>query len=178
MGRGSKDPAGVNAMRGSEGHIRRGPMTLHDYWDILRRSWLLIVPTTVAGRPGRPRPSLLIRPRSTRPRRSSSSPCSPPSEVSGAYTGGLYVQQRIKSYVTVVDSPGVLEPVIDELDLDTKYTQLTDRSRRRTRPTPSCSTSWPPTPTRRRPRRSPTPPPSPWPRRSSAWRPPSPAPSP
>ena len=43
-------------------------------------------------------------------------------EISGAYTGGLYVQQRIESYVTVVDTPAVLDPVIDELDLDTSYT--------------------------------------------------------
>ena len=41
-----------------------------------------------------------------------------------AYTGGLFVQQRVKSYVDVVDSPAVLEPVIEELGLDSTYIGL------------------------------------------------------
>ncbi|TXH32574.1 MAG: polysaccharide biosynthesis tyrosine autokinase, partial [Actinobacteria bacterium] len=41
-----------------------------------------------------------------------------------AYSGGLFVQQRVKSYVDVVDSPAVLEPVIEELGLDSTYIGL------------------------------------------------------
>lgn len=101
-------------------------MTLHDYWDILRRSWLLVVATTVAGAAAALGLSLLMTPVYQAQAQLFVSVQSA-DEISGAYTGGLYVQQRIKSYVTVVDSPGVLQPVIDELDLDTKYPALTSQ---------------------------------------------------
>ena len=101
-------------------------MTLQDYWDILRRSWLLILGTTVAGAAAALGLSLLQTPIYQAQSQLFVSVQSS-DDVSGAYTGGLYVQQRIKSYVTVVDSPAVLEPVIDELDLDTAYSPLTSQ---------------------------------------------------
>ena len=101
-------------------------MTLQDYWDILRRSWLLILGTTVAGAAAALGLSLLQTPIYQAQSQLFVSVQSS-DDVSGAYTGGLYVQQRIKSYVTVVDSPAVLEPVIDELDLDTAYGPLTSQ---------------------------------------------------
>ena len=82
-------------------------MTLHDYWDILRRSWLLVVATTVAGAAAALGLSLLMTPVYQAQSQLFVSVQSS-EDVSGAYTGGLYVQQRMKSYVTVVDSPGVL----------------------------------------------------------------------
>ena len=45
-------------------------------------------------------------------------------DVAAAYQGGLLVQQRIRSYAEVVDSPAVLEPVIDDLDLDSTPADL------------------------------------------------------
>ena len=38
--------------------------------------------------------------------------------VKGWRAGGLFVQQRVKSYVDVVDSPAVLDPVIQDLGLE------------------------------------------------------------
>src|SRR4051794_33342107 len=37
--------------------------------------------------------------------------------VAGAYTGSLFTQQRVKSYVNFVSSPKVAQTVIDDLDL-------------------------------------------------------------
>lgn len=93
-------------------------MTLRDYWEILRHSWLLIVATTLAGGLAAVALSLLTTPVYQGQSQLFVSVQSA-EEISGAYTGGLFVQQRIKSYVVLVDSPGVLEPVIEELDLDT-----------------------------------------------------------
>jgi len=45
-------------------------------------------------------------------------------DVAAAYTGGLLVQQRIRSYAEVVKSPAVLEPVIDDLELQTTAADL------------------------------------------------------
>jgi polysaccharide biosynthesis transport protein len=98
-------------------------MPLRDYWEILRRSWMLIVGTTVVGGLAALGLSLLKTPLYQAQADLFVSVQSA-DEISGAYTGGLYVQQRIKSYVTLVDTPGVLEPVIDQLGLDTTSTEL------------------------------------------------------
>jgi len=42
------------------------------------------------------------------------------------FTGASYTLQRITSYVQLIDSPEVLQPVIDELDLDTTVQELAD----------------------------------------------------
>lgn len=92
-------------------------MTLGTYWDIIRRSWKLLVVTTVLFTVA----ALLLSLRMTPMYQATAQlfvSVRSSDGISGAYTGGLYVQQRIKSYVTVVDSPGVLQPVIDELQLD------------------------------------------------------------
>jgi capsular exopolysaccharide synthesis family protein len=99
------------------------PVTLLDYWHILRRSWLLILGTTVFGAAVATALSLAQTPVYQAQAQLFVSVQSG-DEISGAYTGGLYVQQRIKSYVTVVDSPGVLEPVIEDLGLDTTPSRL------------------------------------------------------
>lgn len=38
--------------------------------------------------------------------------------VAGAYTGNLFTQQRVRSYVQFIDSPTVTSDVVDRLDLD------------------------------------------------------------
>lgn len=101
-------------------------MSLREYWVIARRSWLLIVSTTLAGALATLGLSLLMTPLYQAQSQLFVSVQSA-DEISGAYTGGLYVQQRIKSYVTVVDTPSVLEPVIDQLDLDMTYVQLAEQ---------------------------------------------------
>jgi receptor protein-tyrosine kinase len=45
-------------------------------------------------------------------------------DASDPFTGATYTLQRITSYVQLVDSPDVLGPVIEELDLDTSVNAL------------------------------------------------------
>jgi capsular exopolysaccharide synthesis family protein len=100
-------------------------MTLHDYMALLRRSWLLITVSTLLGIGLGVAASLLSTPVYSATAQLFVSVQSAEGEgVGTAYTGGLFVQQRIVSYTEVVDSPGVLEPVIDELDLVTTPTAL------------------------------------------------------
>lgn len=98
-------------------------MTLQDYATILRRSWLLIVISTVVGLLIGLILSLLTTPLYQASAQMFVSVKST-SAVGEAYSGGLFVQQRVKSYIDVVDSPAVLEPVIAELGLDMPYTAL------------------------------------------------------
>lgn len=51
----------------------------------------------------------------------------PGADSEAAYNGALFLQQRVKSYLAVVDSPAVLEPVIDELQLQTTPAALAAR---------------------------------------------------
>lgn len=101
-------------------------MTLRETWEILRRSWLLVVTTTITGVALALALSLWMTPIYQAQSQLFVS-VQTTDEISGAYTGGLYIQQRIESYVTVVDTPAVLDPVIDELSLDTTYSQLSEQ---------------------------------------------------
>src|SRR5690606_40117579 len=47
-------------------------------------------------------------------------------------TGTTYVQRRVASYANLVRSPQVLEPVIEELGLDTTPGELASRSEEHT----------------------------------------------
>lgn len=98
-------------------------MTLHDYWEILRRSWILIVVSTLVGAGAALGLSMAMTPVYQAQAQLFVSVQSA-DEIASAYSGGLYVQQRIKSYVDVVDSPGVLDPVIEKLALDVSYPTL------------------------------------------------------
>lgn len=100
-------------------------MPLRDYWDILRHSRLLIITTTVVGilialgfslrttPVYQAQAQLFVSVRAT-------------DGIADAYTGGLYLQQRIKSYTTVVDTPGVLEPAAQQLG-DSTAGELADQ---------------------------------------------------
>ena len=99
-------------------------MTLHDYIAILRRSWLLITATTLGGLLAAGGLSLLSTPVYQARAQMFISMSENSGNSSSAYTGALFAQQRVQSYIEVVDSPAVLEPVIDELDLLTTPTAL------------------------------------------------------
>ncbi len=47
-----------------------------------------------------------------------------PGDLGEAYQGGLFAQQRVRSYAQLVDSPDVARPVIRELGLDTTPEEL------------------------------------------------------
>jgi capsular exopolysaccharide synthesis family protein len=98
-------------------------VTLHDYLGILRRSWPLILIATVVGALVALGLSLTMTPIYQAQSQLFVSVKSA-GQVGDAYSGGLFVQQRVKSYVDVVDSPAVLDPVIQDLGLDMTYTQL------------------------------------------------------
>ncbi|MEU9389984.1 Wzz/FepE/Etk N-terminal domain-containing protein [Streptomyces sp. NPDC048324] len=97
-------------------------MDLHDYLDALRRHWRFFVVCVLLGLAGATAVTVLM-PRSytadaqlfvaTR------------DESSGAaYQGGLFTQQRVKSYTRIVTSPAVLDGVIAELGLPTTSDHL------------------------------------------------------
>jgi len=47
------------------------------------------------------------------------STASPALDVSGLVAGSSFSQQRVKSYVQIIDGPATLQPVIDSLKLET-----------------------------------------------------------
>lgn len=98
-------------------------LTLHDYLGVLRRSWVLILVSTIVGTLLGVAASL-----ATTPVYQASSQLfvsvKSTGEVSAAYSGGLFVQQRVQSYVDLANSEGVLQPVVEELGLDTTYRGL------------------------------------------------------
>jgi len=98
-------------------------LTLHDYLTILRRSWPVILIATIVGTLIALGLSLAMTPVYQATSQLFVSVKSA-GAAGDAYTGGLFVQQRVKSYVDVVDSPAVLEPVIEELGLDSTYIGL------------------------------------------------------
>lgn len=101
-------------------------MTLREYWEILRRSWRLIVAATALSAVAAFGLSLAFTPIYQAKSQLFVSVQSA-EEISSAYSGGLFVQQRIKSYVDVVDSPGVLDPVIAKLGIPLSNTELAER---------------------------------------------------
>ncbi len=102
-------------------------MELRDYLAVLRRSWLLILGATLAGLVIAGVMSLLVTPLYQAKTQLFISMADESDGSSSAYTGALFAQQRVKSYTAIVDSPAVLEPVIEDLGLDTTPTALAPR---------------------------------------------------
>lgn len=103
-------------------------MELRDYIQILRKNWVLIAAFAIAGIVIAGVGSLFIRPIYT----STTSvfvAIQTGSTNSGSELnqGSTYVQNQIKSFAQVATSDSVLQPVIDELDLDTTVTDLAER---------------------------------------------------
>ncbi|HRY10476.1 MAG: polysaccharide biosynthesis tyrosine autokinase [Actinobacteria bacterium] len=108
-------------------------MTLHDYLAILRRSWAWVLAATLVGGLLALGASLLMTPIYQSQAQMFVSVKSA-GQVNDAYSGGLFVQQRVKSYVDVVDSPAVLDPVIEDLGLDTTNVELAEQVSAQTPP--------------------------------------------
>lgn len=102
-------------------------MTLHGFVRLIRQSWLIIVITTIAlGSVG-----ALVALVSPPVYRSSSQlfvsiQTSAP-DVSDLAQGNSAAQQKVNSYVQVVHSASVLQPVIDQLKLSTTVPELAER---------------------------------------------------
>jgi tyrosine-protein kinase len=101
-------------------------MTLMDYLSTLRRYWLMILVVTILGGVG----GYLFAANSTVVYRSSTSVLVT-SELGGSGSdllqGSTYVENLVSSYVVLATSEKVLEPVIDDLDLDTTSQALAKR---------------------------------------------------
>jgi capsular exopolysaccharide synthesis family protein len=101
-------------------------LELHDYLRILRRSWVLVVATTLAGILGGGAASILIKPTYT-----AETQLFVAIQGSGTVTelqqGNTFSQARVQSYVKTVSTPVVLQPAIDSLGLGISAGQLSSR---------------------------------------------------
>lgn len=105
-------------------------MTLHGYLNTLRRRWLLVLACVALCLGG----AIALTLRATPVYKSqvqlfvsaqSSSELSPAaSNLTNAYQGGLFTQQRVQSYVEVATSPSVTRPVVNALHLHLTPSQL------------------------------------------------------
>ena len=92
-------------------------MDLRDYLDILRARWKLIVITTLLGVAAAATASMLTTPLYQSCTVQFVSAADGQSNLSTAYTGSLFTQQRVKSYVEGVTSTPVMEGVVTELGI-------------------------------------------------------------
>ncbi|MES5818008.1 Wzz/FepE/Etk N-terminal domain-containing protein [Streptomyces sp. RG80] len=100
-------------------------MDLHDYIDTLRRRWRLVTLCVLLGLAGAVAVTTLMPPTYTA---TAQLFVATSDEDSGnAYQGGLFTQQRVKSYTRIITSPAVLNGVISELGLNTTPGRLADK---------------------------------------------------
>lgn len=113
---------------------RRAPLTetrgtgldLSDYLRVFRRSWILIAACTLAGLLAGGGISLLTKPTYTAETQLFVA-IQNSGSVQELQQGNTFGQARVQSYVETVDSPVVLQPVIDSLGLDMTAAELADR---------------------------------------------------
>ena len=99
-------------------------MTLQDYLRVLRKGWVLIVVGLLLGVAVGSALAIVATPQyqsQTRIFVSVQTDSSSPGEL---IQGNSYAQQKVSSYVAVVSSPAVLDPVIEQLGLDTTAASL------------------------------------------------------
>jgi capsular exopolysaccharide synthesis family protein len=93
-------------------------MELRDYLRILRKGWLFVVCLALAGVAGGAAMTILTTPRYQASTTLYVSVQTSDSSTTGDLVQGTsYAQQRVRSYVEMIGSARVLEPVINELDL-------------------------------------------------------------
>lgn len=104
-------------------------MAIHDLWRIVRKRWLSIIVITVLG-------ALLGFASNLANAKTYSTTAQNFVAIGGVsgdnaqalvFSGSNFALQRVKSYEKVVDSPAVLQPVIDSLGLDMTPQQLAGR---------------------------------------------------
>ena len=108
--------------------MERATLELRDYVRILRKGWVIIVLASLLGMAGGAAYSI-----TTTPRYQATTALFVSVRTSGESTtgelvqGSTFAQQKVKSYAIVARSPRVLDPVIDELGLDTTAAQLANQ---------------------------------------------------
>lgn len=93
-------------------------MTLAQYLRILRGQWLIVVALTIAFTVGAAVFSWTRTPIYSATAQMFVTTRGDDSDISALTQGSTFTQQRVKSYVSIVKSPGVLQPVIDNLKLE------------------------------------------------------------
>lgn len=102
-------------------------MDIHDYLRVLRRNVVLIVSTTLIGIAVGALLALTTAPRYEASTELFVAAQSPTGDSAELNLGRTYAQQAVTSYVTLVSSALVLQPVIDDLGLDTEPSDLAAR---------------------------------------------------
>lgn len=98
-------------------------MELRDYLRVLAKHWIVIVVITALVT-GAVAVWTFLQPRIYTATAQTFVAISSSSDSGDPFTGATYTIQRITSYIQLIDSPEVLQPVIDELGLDASVTQL------------------------------------------------------
>lgn len=101
-------------------------MELKDYLRLLRRNWLIVLASTVLGVVGGAAASFLVQPVYTSETKLFVA-LQNSETVSELQQGSIFSQARVLSYVDTVDSPIVIQPVIDSLGLNTSPDALAAR---------------------------------------------------
>lgn len=99
-------------------------MELHDYIRILRKNWITILLLTLLGVGAAAAYSLVTTPKYESTTQLYVSVQSQAAATTDLVQGTNFARQIVTSYVDVVGTALVLDPVIDELDLDTTSTAL------------------------------------------------------
>ncbi|WDV55948.1 polysaccharide biosynthesis tyrosine autokinase [Streptomyces coeruleorubidus] len=97
-------------------------MDLREYVDVLRRRWRFVVVCVLLGLVAAAAATALM-PR-TYTAKAQLFIATNDNDSANAYAGGLFTQQRVKSYTQIANSPAVLGGVIGKLDLNTTPQQL------------------------------------------------------
>ncbi len=98
-------------------------MSIRDYLTTLRRRWVLLAVCVLLGTGG----AIVYSAQATPVFRAQTTSFVTMGASDGSSTllqGSQFTLQRVKSYTDVIDSPDVLQPVIDELGLDTTVDEL------------------------------------------------------
>ncbi len=102
-------------------------MELRDYVRIIRRRWLLVILVTALGIGAGVAPAVLMQPRYEATTQLYVSVSSEASSTVDLVQGNSFAREIVNSYVHVAGTGVVLEPVIDELNLDITVTELGKR---------------------------------------------------
>jgi capsular exopolysaccharide synthesis family protein len=93
-------------------------LELKDYFRILRRNWIVVVATALVGLLGAGAATFLVKPE-YRSETKLFVALQNSESVSELQQGNVFTQARVQSYVRTVNTPVVLQPVIDSLGLAT-----------------------------------------------------------
>ncbi|MFD5127437.1 Wzz/FepE/Etk N-terminal domain-containing protein [Streptomyces olindensis] len=97
-------------------------MDLREFIDVLRRRWRIVMVCGLLGLAAAVAVTVMTPPTYTA--KAQLFVATNDKDSADAYAGGLFTQQRVKSYTRIANSPTVLEAVIAELDLKTTTGQL------------------------------------------------------